>query len=85
MPTPHASLVAVVVTFNRLAQLQTTLARLLETAPQHLTAIIVVDNACTDGTPACTSCACPKTAAARAGLRRECATPQPSLTPIGWS
>jgi GT2 family glycosyltransferase len=51
MPKPHASLVAVVVTFNRLAQLQTTIARLLETAPQHLTAIIVVDNACTDGTP----------------------------------
>lgn len=43
-------LVAVVVTFNRLAQLQVTLARLLE-APEHaLHRIVVVDNASTDGT-----------------------------------
>lgn len=43
-------LVAVVVTFNRRAQLETTLARLLKTAPEHLQAVLVVDNASTDGT-----------------------------------
>ena len=43
-------LVAVVVTYNRLAQLKVTLARLLETAPKNLQAVIVFDNASTDGT-----------------------------------
>ena len=43
-------LVAVVVTYNRLAQLQVTLPRLLESQPEHLQALIVVDNASTDGT-----------------------------------
>ncbi|MEM8617243.1 MAG: glycosyltransferase [Pseudomonadota bacterium] len=44
------SLFAVVVTFNRLATLKITLARLLEAKTEHLAGIIVVDNACTDGT-----------------------------------
>ncbi|WP_299694768.1 glycosyltransferase [uncultured Tateyamaria sp.] len=48
-PTP-CGLVAVVVTHNRLAALQVTLARLLETAPAHLARIVVLDNASTDGT-----------------------------------
>lgn len=48
-PSPK-SLVAVVVTYNRLAQLQTTLARLLETAAADLTAVLVIDNASTDAT-----------------------------------
>jgi GT2 family glycosyltransferase len=43
-------LVAVVVTYNRLDQLQVTLARLLAEAPVHLAALVVVDNASTDGT-----------------------------------
>ncbi|OIP82472.1 MAG: hypothetical protein AUK37_08990 [Rhodobacterales bacterium CG2_30_65_12] len=43
-------LVAVVVTFNRLAQLQITLGRLLAAAPEHLQAVLVVDNASPDGT-----------------------------------
>lgn len=43
-------LVAVVVTYNRLAQLQVTLPRLLESAEGDLQAVIVVDNASTDGT-----------------------------------
>lgn len=43
-------LVAVVVTFNRLAQLRITLPRLLAAAPEHLQAVVVVDNASTDGT-----------------------------------
>lgn len=42
--------VAVVVTFNRLAQLQVTLPRLLATAPADLDVVLVVDNASTDGT-----------------------------------
>lgn len=43
-------LVAVVVTYNRLAQLKTTLAR-LHTAPETvLSKVVVVDNASTDGT-----------------------------------
>lgn len=37
-------------TYNRLAALQVTLARLLETEPAHLDRIVVVDNASTDGT-----------------------------------
>lgn len=44
------SLVAVVVTHNRLEKLQVTLARLLATAPQHLAAVLVVDNFSDDGT-----------------------------------
>ncbi|GKY89503.1 glycosyl transferase [Sinisalibacter aestuarii] len=43
-------LVAVVVTYNRLAQLRVTLPRLLEAAPEALQAVVVVDNASTDGT-----------------------------------
>lgn len=43
-------LVAVVVTYNRLAQLQVTLPRLLESSEADLQAVIVVDNASTDGT-----------------------------------
>lgn len=43
-------LVAVVVTFNRLAMLRVTLARLLGTAPDDLQAVVVIDNASTDGT-----------------------------------
>ena len=44
--------VAVVVTYNRLDQLQKTLARLLEAAPADLAQVVVVDNASTDGTQA---------------------------------
>lgn len=43
-------LVAVVVTYNRLAQLQRTVPRLLDAAPEHLEALVVVDNASSDGT-----------------------------------
>lgn len=43
-------LVAVVVTYNRLAQLRVTLARLLAARAEGLDHIIVVDNASTDGT-----------------------------------
>lgn len=43
-------LVAVVVTYNRLDKLQQTLARLLAARPAHLEAVVVVDNASTDGT-----------------------------------
>ncbi|WP_324752470.1 glycosyltransferase [Roseovarius sp. Pro17] len=43
-------LVAVVVTHNRLAQLKITLMRLLECPAQDLTAVVVVDNAASDGT-----------------------------------
>ena len=43
-------LVAVVVTFNRLEKLKPTLARLLETPDRQLDAVVVVDNASTDGT-----------------------------------
>lgn len=46
----NGRLVAVVVTFNRLAQLQITLARLLASAPDELSAVLVIDNASTDGT-----------------------------------
>ncbi|HBG97948.1 MAG: glycosyltransferase [Rhodobacteraceae bacterium] len=44
------SLVAVVVTHNRLAQLQITIARLLASPARELAAVVVVDNASTDGT-----------------------------------
>ena len=45
-------LVAVVVTHNRLHQLEITLARLLDAPPAHLAAVVVVDNASSDDTPA---------------------------------
>lgn len=45
----HANLVAVVVTYNRLENLKKTLASLLR-AKDALSAIVVVDNASTDGT-----------------------------------
>lgn len=43
-------LVAVVVTYNRLAQLKITVGRLLECAPDELSTVLVLDNASTDGT-----------------------------------
>ncbi len=43
-------LVAVVVTYNRLEKLQVTLARLLESPDQELAAVVVANNASTDGT-----------------------------------
>lgn len=43
-------LVAVVVTYNRLAQLQVTVPRLLAACGEGLSRIIVIDNASTDGT-----------------------------------
>lgn len=43
-------LVAVVVTYNRLSQLQQTLAALLASPPEVLGAVVVVDNASRDGT-----------------------------------
>lgn len=51
--TEHGAvrLVAVVVTFNRLAQLQVTLPRLLANPETDLEAVVVVDNASDDGTP----------------------------------
>ncbi|WP_438956823.1 glycosyltransferase [Cognatiyoonia sp.] len=45
-------LVAVVVSFNRLEKLKVTLSRLCESDAQTLAAIVVVDNASTDGTQA---------------------------------
>lgn len=45
-------LVAVVVTHNRLAKLRVTLARLLEASAEDLAAVLVVDNASSDGTVA---------------------------------
>lgn len=45
-------LVAVVVTFNRLEQLQVTLGRLLDHSRDTLAAVLVIDNATTDGTGA---------------------------------
>jgi len=44
------SLVAVVVTHNRLDKLRVTIARLLDSPPALLDMVVVVDNACTDGT-----------------------------------
>lgn len=43
-------LVAVVVTHNRLDHLRVTVGRLLSAQPEHLQAVIVVDNASVDGT-----------------------------------
>ncbi|WP_415918899.1 glycosyltransferase [Tateyamaria sp. SN6-1] len=48
----QSTLVAVVVTHNRLDQLRTTLARLRAADPDHLTCVVVVDCASTDGTQA---------------------------------
>lgn len=48
--SPNGALVAVVVTFNRLAKLKLTLANLLKNSPMGLASIVVVDNASTDGT-----------------------------------
>ena len=45
-------LVAVVVTYNRLPKLKVSLARLLEVPAAQLQAVVVVDNASTDGTGA---------------------------------
>lgn len=56
MPLPSSSspsqrrLVAVVVTHNRLDKLQVTLARLLDSPADQLAAVVVVDNASSDGT-----------------------------------
>lgn len=50
--TGKRRLVAVVVTHNRLAQLRVTLKRLLEAPPEALEAVLVVDNASSDGTEA---------------------------------
>lgn len=49
-PNPSRRLVAVVVTYNRLNQLQQTLARLLAEPAAQLEAVVVVDNASTDDT-----------------------------------
>ena len=46
------SLVAVVVTYNRLNHLKKTIARLLETPASQLSCLVVVDNASDDGTEA---------------------------------
>lgn len=43
-------LVAVVVTHNRLSEVRITLARLLESPVDELAAVVVFENACTDGT-----------------------------------
>lgn len=48
--TEYCRLVAVVVTHDRLTQLDTTLAALLAAPPDHLAAVLVVDNASGDGT-----------------------------------
>lgn len=45
-------LVAIVVTHNRLAQLKTTVDRLLNSAQDHLHKVLIVNNASTDGTDA---------------------------------
>ncbi|MGR3621456.1 glycosyltransferase [Pseudophaeobacter sp.] len=50
--SPVGRLVAVVVTYNRLDKLKPTLARLLESPAAELAAVVVVDNASTDGTTA---------------------------------
>jgi GT2 family glycosyltransferase len=49
-PLGAGRLVAVVVTFNRLPDLQVTLAKLLENSADELAAVVVVNNASTDGT-----------------------------------
>lgn len=51
-PQRVGRLVAVVVTHDRLAQLQVTVARLLESDDAHLEALVVYDNASEDGTAA---------------------------------
>lgn len=48
--TGHSRLVAVVVTHDRLAQVRVTLRALLKAPAHHLAAVVVVDNASTDGT-----------------------------------
>lgn len=48
--TSRIRLVAVVVTYNRLEKLVVTLERLLQTSSHDLSAIVVIDNASTDGT-----------------------------------
>lgn len=48
----NGTLVAVVVTYNRLEKLTATVARLLGTDPGDLARVVVVDNASTDGTGA---------------------------------
>ena len=48
-PSPRR-LVAVVVTYNRLDKLKDTIARLLQSPAEELAALVVVDNASTDGT-----------------------------------
>ncbi len=49
-PSSAGRLVAVVVTHNRLDKLKDTLARLLESPLAELAALVVVDNASSDGT-----------------------------------
>ena len=49
-PLPSRRLVAVVVTYNRLDKLRATLSRLLSAPEVDLAAVVVVDNASTDGT-----------------------------------
>ncbi|WP_261399091.1 glycosyltransferase [Leisingera daeponensis] len=51
-PAGAGRLVAVVVTHNRLDKLKATLARLLESPPDELAAVVVADNASSDGTGA---------------------------------
>ena len=51
-PGTSRRLVAVVVTYNRLEKLKVTVARLLESPASNLAAMVVVDNASTDGTGA---------------------------------
>lgn len=52
LSTGSCRLVAVVVTYNRLEKLKVTLARLLDSPAQELAALVVVDNASSDGTGA---------------------------------
>jgi len=46
------SLVAVIVSYNRLSKLKVAIERLLQSSPSQLKALIVIDNASTDGTTA---------------------------------
>lgn len=59
IPAAAGRLVAVVVTHNRLDKLKATLARLLESPEDELAAVVVADNASSDGTGACTPPSCP--------------------------
>lgn len=52
MKAENKTLVTVVVTFNRLPKLKTTIARLLESPDSDLAHVVVVNNASTDGTGA---------------------------------